>query len=44
MQKIDSLKEEIKHSPVENRYSLLSDLAWEFRFAYPDSTISYDLA
>ena len=41
MQKIDSLKNELKHSSDQNRYDLLTSLAWEFRFAYPDSTVIY---
>jgi signal transduction histidine kinase len=49
MQKIDSLKNKLKQPSLQNRYDLLTNLAWEFRFAYPDSTIiyaeqAYDLA
>lgn len=39
--KIDSLKKELPHASVENRYQLLNELAWEYRFAFPDSTIIY---
>src|SRR5882757_139617 len=41
MQKIDSLKNKLKQLSTPNRYDLLTNLAWEFRFAYPDSTIIY---
>lgn len=41
MQKIDSLKAKLKLPSLQNRYELLSNLAWEFRFAHPDSTIFY---
>jgi len=41
MQKIDSLKNKLKQLSIPNRYDLLTNLAWEFRFAYPDSTIIY---
>jgi len=41
MQKIDSLRDKLKQPSVQNRYELLNNLAWEFRFAYPDSTIIY---
>ncbi len=40
--KIDSLKKSlIKTSGGVSKYNLLNDLAWEYRFAYPDSTIVY---
>jgi signal transduction histidine kinase len=41
LRKIDSLKNELPHSSIENRYQLLNALAWEYRFAFPDSTIVY---
>ncbi len=41
MQKIDSLKGKLTQSSAQNRYELLNSLAWEFRFAHPDSTIFY---
>jgi len=41
MQRIDSLKNKLKQPSLQNRYNLLTNLAWEFRFAYPDSTIIY---
>src|SRR6185369_16783983 len=41
MQRIDSLKNELKKQSAQNRYDLLTNLAWEFRFAFPDSTIIY---
>src|SRR5947207_7819445 len=41
LKKIDSLKKSLSQSSAENRYKLLADLAWEFRFAYPDSTLVY---
>jgi len=41
MQRIDSLKNELKKPSAQNRYDLLTNLAWEFRFAFPDSTIIY---
>src|SRR5260221_7018654 len=41
LRKIDSLKKELPHASIENRYQLLNELAWEYRFAFPDSTIIY---
>lgn len=38
---IDSLRTHLKHTQGEARYDLLNDLAWEYRFAWPDSTIFY---
>ncbi|HEY9007386.1 MAG TPA: tetratricopeptide repeat-containing sensor histidine kinase [Ohtaekwangia sp.] len=39
---IDSLKTSIKHSADDKRrFELLNDLAWEYRWASPDSTILY---
>jgi len=40
-QKIDSLKKKLPYASAENRYKLMVDLAWEYRFAYPDSTLTY---
>ncbi len=36
---IDSLRSELGHAGGEQRFIVLSRLAWEYRFAYPDSTI-----
>lgn len=41
LQKIDSLKRSLSKASAENRYKLWNELAWEFRFAYPDSTLIY---
>jgi signal transduction histidine kinase len=41
LQKIDSLKKKLNNLSGENRFAILIDLAWEYRFAYPDSTILY---
>ncbi len=41
MQKIDSLRNKLKQPSIHNQYELINNLAWEFRFAYPDSTILY---
>jgi signal transduction histidine kinase len=41
LQLIDSIKVELKNSSGQRRFDLLNDLAWEYRFAYPDSTIFY---
>lgn len=41
LQKIDSLRKKLAHLSGENRFALLIDLAWEYRFAYPDSTILF---
>lgn len=38
---IDSIKTELRNKNEEQRFSLLNRLAWEYRFAYPDSTIFY---
>ncbi len=40
---IDSLRRKISSTEGEKRFSLLDDLAWEYRSAYPDSTIMYAL-
>ncbi|MBS1680354.1 MAG: tetratricopeptide repeat protein [Bacteroidetes bacterium] len=39
--KIDSLKKILPVSPIGQHYELLNQLAWEYRFAYPDSTVLY---
>ncbi|MGC4021159.1 MAG: tetratricopeptide repeat protein [Cyclobacteriaceae bacterium] len=41
MKKIDSLKKALPNSPIGRHYEILTSLAWEYRFAYPDSTIVY---
>lgn len=43
VQLIDSLRKSIKSHPAEDqrKFELLSDLAWEHRWANPDSTIYY---
>jgi signal transduction histidine kinase len=38
---IDSIKYQLKDAQAERRFELLNDLAWEYRWAYPDSTIHY---
>ena len=38
---IEKLKKSLPSESSEQRYTLLNDLAWEYRFAYPDSTIYY---
>jgi signal transduction histidine kinase len=38
---IDSIKNQLQGKDGHQRFKLLNDLAWEFRFAYPDSTIIY---
>ena len=38
---IKKLKQEIATAPSEKRFELMSNLAWEYRWAYPDSTIFY---
>jgi signal transduction histidine kinase len=37
---IDSLRGELALADTRQRYEILSKLAWEYRFAHPDSTIS----
>jgi len=39
--KIDSLKKKLTPDHNEQRYKTLNDIGWEYRFAYPDSTITY---
>ena len=41
LQLIDSLKFQLKSAESQRRFELLNDLAWEYRWAYPDSTIHY---
>ncbi len=41
LQLIDSLKNQLKSSSGKNKFELLGNLAWEYRWAYPDSTIYY---
>jgi len=41
LKKIDSLKKKLPHASAEGRYKLWNEVAWEFRFAYPDSTLVY---
>jgi signal transduction histidine kinase len=38
---IDSLKTKLKGKDGKAKFDLLNDLAWEYRFAYPDSTIFF---
>lgn len=38
---IDSLREELTSAEGKEKFNLLNDLAWEYRSAYPDSTILY---
>lgn len=38
---IDSIKHRLKTSQGKEKFDLLNDLAWEYRFAKPDSTIIY---
>jgi signal transduction histidine kinase len=41
LQLIDSLKTQLRNAQAQRRFDLLNDLAWEYRWAYPDSTIYY---
>ena len=41
LQLIDSIKHNLKISQGQKRFELLNDLAWEYRWAYPDSTIHF---
>ena len=41
LQLIDSIKEQLTSAQGEKKFELLNDLAWEYRWAYPDSTIHY---
>jgi signal transduction histidine kinase len=38
---IDSIRNQLRISEGVKRFNLLADLAWEYRLAYPDSTIYY---
>jgi signal transduction histidine kinase len=38
---IKNLKTQLKTAKGERKFELLGDLAWEYRWAYPDSTIHY---
>jgi signal transduction histidine kinase len=38
---IDSIRTSLTVAEGKERFDLLNDLAWEYRFAYPDSTIEY---
>lgn len=38
---IDSIKRSLLHAEGSNKFELLNSLAWEYRFANPDSTIIY---
>ncbi|RAW00607.1 tetratricopeptide repeat protein [Pseudochryseolinea flava] len=38
---IQEIKESLQRAQGESRYKLITDLAWQFRVAYPDSTIIY---
>lgn len=40
-QLIDSLKESLRSAEAQNRFQLLSSIAWEYRFGFPDTTIYY---
>ncbi len=41
LQLIDSLKQLVAVAKDQRKFELLNDLAWEYRWAYPDSTIFY---
>lgn len=41
LQLIDSIKHQLRKVKGHHRFELLNDLAWEYRWAYPDSTIHY---
>jgi signal transduction histidine kinase len=41
LQLIDSLRFQLRAAEAQRRFDLLNDLAWEYRWAYPDSTIHY---
>lgn len=36
---IQKIKKDLRNSKSERRFELLTDLSWEYRWAYPDSTI-----
>jgi len=39
--RIDSLRKKLRSAQGKQQFDLLNDLGWEFRSAYPDSTIGY---
>lgn len=41
LQLIDSLRNQLRNAKAHSRFDLLNELAWEYRWAYPDSTIHY---
>ncbi|MBL7857846.1 MAG: tetratricopeptide repeat protein [Cyclobacteriaceae bacterium] len=41
LQLIDSIQHQLVQATGERKYDLLNDLAWEYRWAFPDSTIIY---
>jgi signal transduction histidine kinase len=41
LQLIDSLRSSLSHSEAQERFELLNNIAWEHRFADPDSTVWY---
>ncbi len=41
LQLIDSIRQQLENAQAHRRFELLNDLAWEYRWAYPDSTIYY---
>jgi signal transduction histidine kinase/tetratricopeptide (TPR) repeat protein len=41
LQLIDSIRNQLSNAEGKERFGLLNDLAWEYRWAYPDSTIAY---
>jgi signal transduction histidine kinase len=41
LQLIDSIKHQLIGAKEQARFELLNDLAWEYRWAYPDSTVHY---
>lgn len=41
LQLIDSLKKQLVSAEGKKRFDLLGEVAWEYRWAYPDSTIFY---
>ncbi|HET6544765.1 MAG TPA: tetratricopeptide repeat protein, partial [Chryseolinea sp.] len=41
LQLIDSIKSQLTGAQGEKKFDLLNALAWEYRWAYPDSTIHY---
>jgi len=41
IKKIDSLRVHLPTAENEARFKVLNEIAWEYRFAYPDSTVFY---